>query len=105
MYFDYQDGNSRSEMKANIPQMPGGGMSLSCCIWKILREKSFRLDEKKNIRLKPNSSESRNGGIQANDYEVTVLGKEKVNGYSCTHLTIKKKTNYFPGRNVDNYWD
>lgn len=95
MYLYYQDGNSRSEMKTNIPQMPGGGMSFVVLYLKNSPGKSFRLDEKNKTYVETEFKESGMAESEANDYEVTVLGKEKVNGYSCTHLTIKKKTSAF----------
>ena len=92
-----QDGNSRSEISFS---MAGGGASPFSQNTVILTikgngDKGYMLDEAKKTYSEMDISKSY-GAKDDNleDYQITVVGKEKVNGYNTTHVKIKnKKTN------------
>ena len=84
-----QDGNTRSEAVISAPQLPNGikitslSLKASANVIYLLNEK-----EKTYSELKTTETEDYKDYPQA-DYEVTVLGKETVNGYNTTHVTVK----------------
>ena len=86
-----QDGNSRSEMKmtANVPAGFGAMAMLSL---KSEPNKIYMLNEKDKTytEMDVNNKEEYRDGDKS-EYEVTIVGKEKVNGYNCTHVKIKQK--------------
>lgn len=87
-----QDGNARTEMKMAIPQMPGGGMNLIMLKLKADDSNVFMLNEKDKTYTEYSTTNNDDyKDYPQNEYEVTVLGKEKVNGYNATHIKVKVK--------------
>jgi len=84
-----QDGNSRTEMHMDVPRVPGGAMDITTLYLKGQTGKIYMLDDKAKSYTEialPGSAGSDN-----KEYEVTVLGKETINGYSSTHVKVKAK--------------
>jgi hypothetical protein len=86
----YQDGNTRSQMQM---EMPGGlgsipGMSdKGNMIMLLLRDqpdKTFMLDEKNKTYVEISNKKEKDE--QGDDFEITVIGQEKVNGFNATHI-------------------
>ena len=85
-----QDGNSRSEINMVVPQLPGGGMKITSLTLKAEPSKIYLINEKDKTysEMETGSQEDYKDLPQA-DYEITVVGKETVNGYNTTHAIIK----------------
>ncbi len=85
-----QDENSRSEVNMVMPQLPGGAIKITSLALKADQTKMYLLNEKDKTysELETGTQEDYKDLPQAN-YEVTVVGKETVNGYNTTHVTIK----------------
>jgi hypothetical protein len=85
-----QDENSRTEINMSMGNM--GNMSLAMLVLKSSPDVVYMLNDKSKTysEMKTNT-----GGINddapATNYVVTILGKEKVNGYNTTHVKIKEK--------------
>ncbi|MFN8288578.1 MAG: DUF4412 domain-containing protein [Chitinophagales bacterium] len=87
-----QDGNSRSEMQMSSAKVPAGFGAMAILSLKSEPSKIYMLNEKEKTYSEmdvSNKEEYRDG--DKSEYEVTVIGKEKVNGYNCTHVKIKQK--------------
>lgn len=94
-----QDENTRMEMNMAMPS--AGNINLTSLILKSAPNTIFLLDETKKTYSELNSgSEEDYKDYPQNEYEVTVLGKEKVNGYNCTHAKVKAKQ----GRFAEEIW-
>ncbi len=92
-----QNGNSRTEMKMIIPQLPGGGMNLTMLKLSTDNANVFMLNEKEKTYTEFSAADDEEyKDYPQNEYDVTVLGKEKVNGYNATHVIVKVK-----GRNFE----
>lgn len=88
--FGTADGNGRSEMQMNMPQMPGGGMNMVSITKAAEPGMVYMLFDKTKTYTKLDITKYANQGQPDNGkYEVIVVGKETVNGYSSTHLKIK----------------
>lgn len=84
-----QDGNSRSEINSNV-----AGMQINMVMLTLKSEadKVYMLDEKAKTYSEISTATAKDyKDAPLSDYTVTVLGKEKVNGYNCTHVRIHKK--------------
>jgi hypothetical protein len=86
------DGNTRSEINITAPQMPGGGISKVSLILKSDPKKVYMLDDKAKTYTETEITASSMPAEDPGEYEVTLVGKEKVNGYNCTHVKLKRKT-------------
>jgi Domain of unknown function (DUF4412) len=93
----YQDGSTRSQMNfgEGMPAMgPGMGMmNMTSLQLKSNPDAFYILNEKEKTYFE--SGKRKHEGETNDDkekYEVAVLGKETVNGYSTTHVTLKAKT-------------
>lgn len=85
-----QDGNSRVEMNMNVAGM--GGMDMSSLYLKSTPTLVYLLNEQSKTYTELSTSEDEGWkDYPQSEYEVTVLGKEKVNGYNATHVRIKRK--------------
>lgn len=84
-----QNGDSRSQMQMS---MRGVNLDLSYIFLKSTPNTIYMLNEKDKTYYEStvNDDESFKDYPQ-NEYEVTVVGKEKVNGYNSTHVKIKVK--------------
>jgi hypothetical protein len=84
-----QDGNSRSEINITTPMGPMDMVALSL---KANEKIIYMLDDKKKTYTETDISNSEQWKDEPVDnYEVTVIGKEKVNGYNATHVKVKRK--------------
>jgi len=82
-----QDGNSRSEVSVNAAQM--GTMKITSLTLKSEPNKIYLLNEKDKTYTEVSSSNDEDYKDHAQaDYNVTVVGKETVNGYNATHVKI-----------------
>ncbi len=83
----YQNGNTRSEINVTSPQMPVANNRVSLSL-KSEPGKSFVLNEADKTYTEIDISQ-----VKLDDeshYEITVIGKEKMNGYNSTHIKMKK---------------
>jgi hypothetical protein len=86
----HQNGNTRTEIKMELPNMPGG-MTRTALILKSDPKKSLMLNETNKTYTETTMDGTDNTNIKQTEYEVTVLGKEKVDGYNSTHVKVKLK--------------
>lgn len=86
-----QDGNNRAEISVSIPQL-GATMNFVTLTLASNPDMVYNLDEKKKTytEIKMDADDTWKDAPES-DYEVTVLGKETVNGYNTTHVSVKKK--------------
>jgi hypothetical protein len=84
-----QDGNTRSEATISAPQLPNG-IKITSLILKAQPNTIYLLNDKDKTysEIQSGNSDEYKDYPQA-DYEVTVVGKETVNGYNSTHVIIK----------------
>jgi hypothetical protein len=83
-----QDGNSRADIAMNIPGM--GAKNINTLVLKSVPGTVYMLDEKAKTYSELSTGDDWKDAAQ-DEYEVTVIGKEKVNGYNSTHVKVKKK--------------
>ena len=108
----YQNENSRGEITMKVPQIPGSGeISVVSLTLKDSPGKVFLLDEKNKsyTEIETGTDEDWKDAPES-DYEVTVVGKENVNGYNATHVQILRKGSktpqeYWTSKEVVNYTD
>ncbi|MDZ4846139.1 MAG: DUF4412 domain-containing protein [Chitinophagales bacterium] len=88
----FQDNNSRGDIAMNIPEL-GTAMNFSTLSLASNPGTIYMLDEQKRTytEIKTDADESYKDYPQS-EYEVTVLGKETVNGYNATHVNVKRKS-------------
>ena len=84
------DGNTRSEMNIVTPAMPNPIATVSL-ILKDAPEKIFTLNEKDKTYSEMEINKDRISHNSDVEYEVTVIGKEKINNYNCVHVKVKSK--------------
>jgi len=85
-----QDGNSRSEINMIMPQMPGGAIKITSLTLKDEPNKIYLINEKDKTYSEIESATQEDyKDLPQADYEITLVGKETVNGYNTTHVTIK----------------
>lgn len=97
-----QNENSRGEITMTVPNLPGGGeISMVSLVLKDKPGMVFLLDEenKSYTEIETGKDEDWKDAPES-DYEVTVIGKEKVNGYNATHVKILRKGSKTP----QEYW-
>ncbi len=88
----YQDGNSRTEISTLAPVV--GQISMVTLLLKDKPDVVYMLDDKAKEYSEVAAKEE--AGIKDDDekdYTVTVVGKEKINGYNTTHVKVKSKDN------------
>ncbi len=84
-----QDGNSRSDISVN---MPGGPMDMATLFLKSSPNAMYMLNVKNKSYTEMDISQNDQfKDFPQQDYEVTVLGKEKVNGFNTTHVRVTHK--------------
>ena len=92
-----RDGNTRSEINMSSPQMPGGFNRVTLML-KDSVKKAFVLNETaKTYSVIDMSAVSQMANDPA-EFDITVIGKEKVNGYNCTHIKLTLRSS---GANED----
>ena len=82
------NGNTRSEMTMTNSAMPVP-FGVTTLILQSAPGKSYSLFEKDKTYTETDISKSHES--DDDDYEVTVLGKEKVNNYNCVHVSVRYK--------------
>jgi hypothetical protein len=83
-----QGGDVRSEITMSVPQM--GEMQITSLSLKTEPNKIYLLNEKEKTYTEMATGNDEEWKDRAqSDYEVTVLGKETINGYNTTHVSIK----------------
>ena len=86
------DGNSRSDMDMEMNM--GGNtrqMNNTTLIRKDAPNTVYMLNETSKTYTESDISKSHAVASDDEEYDITVLGKEKVNGYSCTHVKVTAK--------------
>jgi hypothetical protein len=88
-----QDGNNRSEMNMNMSGAPAGIGDMVMLTLKNSPNTVYLLNEKEKSYSEFNSSgeDEDMKDYPQSEYEVTLVGKEKVNNYNCTHVRVKRK--------------
>ncbi|MBS1622521.1 MAG: DUF4412 domain-containing protein [Bacteroidetes bacterium] len=86
-----QDGNVRTEMNMVMPAMPGGALRRTALILKSDPKTSYLLNDEQKTYTVNTMGDKEPSMADHTDYEVTVIGKEKVNGYEATHVRVKAK--------------
>lgn len=82
----YQDGNARTEVAIVSPNF---SKTFTTLLLKSTPGKVYMLDpEQKTYREDSVGNKNGMDESQQSDYEVTVLGNEKVNGYNSTHVKV-----------------
>lgn len=85
-----QDGNSRMEMNMNVAGV--GAMDMVSLSLKGSPNVVYLLNEKSKTYTELNSTDSEDWkDYPQSEYEVTVIGKEKVNGYNAIHIKVRRK--------------
>ena len=93
-----QDGNSRSEIHA-ITAM--GNMDITALSLKSAPNTVYMLNDKDKTYSEMDVSKNGQWQDSKDDqYEITVIGKETVNGYNSTHVKVKRKD----AKNEEEIW-
>lgn len=92
----YQDGNTRSQLQMEMPagsgRMPGMG-NMVMLLLKDQPDKTFMLDEKNKTYFEmPKRRGREDPESQEEDFDITVLGNEKIGGYNSVHIRAVRKT-------------
>ena len=90
------NGSSRTEMNMMMPQMPNGSMKVISIHKAAEPDKVYiQNDASKTYSVTDMSKFKSNhqAGQKDKPIQIEVLGKEKVNGYNCTHVKITRKGN------------
>src|ERR1035437_4349917 len=94
----HSSAGSRMEMQMNVPQMPGGGLSMTTIIKSDKPTTVYTLDEKtKTYTTTETKTAASTATANSDDYTVKIVGKEKIGNYNCTHAIVTKdnKSNEF----------
>lgn len=84
-----QDGNNRSEINMTTPVGP---MNMVSLILKSTPNTMYKLNDKNKTYTEVDiTKSSQNKDYPQEEYEVTVIGKEKVNGYNSIHVKVTHK--------------
>ena len=93
-----QDGNNRSEIDITTPMGP---LAVVTIILKGTPNTLYMINEKgKTYSENDITKNNQYKDYPQDDYEVTVLGKEKVNGYNSTHVKVVHKS----GAQTEEMW-
>lgn len=82
------DGNTRSEMNMTTPASPNP-INVATLVLAADPGKAYTINEKDKTYTESSTGKTDNND---DDYEITVIGKEKVNDYNCMHVSIKYRT-------------
>lgn len=98
----HQDGNSRSEMEINVAGLPAGAMNAVTITRKDKPNTIIKLTPSNHTYTEISYEEYEPKEKKSTEpFEVTVVGKETVNGYSCTHVIAKFKNS---GKVRNEWW-
>jgi Domain of unknown function (DUF4412) len=100
----YMDGNTRNEMNMET-QMTPGKMVITTLVLKSNPGTIYSLNEGNKTYYETTAA---NGASNEDTYEITVVGKETINKYSCTHVTARntrtqKTMEMWLSKDVSNY--
>lgn len=84
------DGDVRSEMTMQSSRMPNAITAASLSLHST-PGKSYMINEKDKTYSETELNKTAETHREEDDYEVTLIGKETVNGFSSTHVRIKNK--------------
>lgn len=97
-----QDGNTRSEMLMNIQGLPMGAINTVTLTRKDKPNTIVTLNAGNKTYTEMSYEQSQPEERKSTEpFEVTVVGKETVNGYSCTHVIAKFKNS---GKVRNEWW-
>ena len=97
----YQNENSRSEFSMTVPQLGSNEITMVSLLLKDSPGKVFMVDDKnKSYSEIDTGNDDDWKDAPVSDYDVTVVGTEKVNGYNATHVRIQRKGSKTP----QEYW-
>ncbi|MGE0637688.1 MAG: DUF4412 domain-containing protein [Bacteroidia bacterium] len=97
-----QDGNTRSEMQMNIQGLPMGAINTVTLTRKDKPNTIVTLNAGNKTYTEMSYEQAQPEERKSNEpFEVTVVGKETVNGYSCTHVIAKFKNS---GKMRNEWW-
>jgi hypothetical protein len=83
--------SQRTEMSLVIPMMPNGGMEMVTLMLKDNPGKIYKLNSKEKTYTESDmNTEYKEKG--PDEFDITVIGDEKVNDYNCKHIQIKEKS-------------
>jgi hypothetical protein len=88
----FRDGDTRAEVDMVSPQMPGG-LHWASIILRDNPNKAYLLNTAAKTYTEMDLSRASKKEEDPNEFEITVVGKEKADGYDCTHVKIKRKSN------------
>jgi len=94
-----QGGNYRAEIEMSGGQMPGGFKLVSLTL-KDNPQKSYQLNETSKTYTEVDISSALAHEKDSTEYTVTLVGKEKIDGYNCTHV-IAQRIGY---PNQEEFW-
>lgn len=87
----FQENNSRGEITMNVPEL-GAAMTFTTLTLANNSGTVYMLDDKKKTYTEINTNTDADyKDYPENEYEITVIGKESVNGYNTTHVNVKHK--------------
>lgn len=96
-----QDGNSRAEMQFSVPGLPSGAMNTTTIMRKDKPNMIIKLNPDKTYTEMSFAEYEKNEKKSNEPFEITIVGKETVNGYSCTHVIAKFKNS---GKVRNEWW-
>lgn len=103
------DGNSRTETEMELAAMQGKKMTIVTVTKQDSPNVVYTLNESNKTYSATNSNNFAGAKPKTvDDYEITVLGNEKVNNYNCTHVKVlnkstNKQTEMWTSTEVINY--
>lgn len=88
-----QDGNSRTEMNMNVSGAPAGMGNMTMLTLKSNPNTVYMINEKDKTYSEFSSTSELEDmkDYPQSEYEVTLLGIDKVNNYTCKHVRVKRK--------------
>lgn len=97
-----QDGNSRSEMLMNVQGLPMGAFNTVTLTQKDKPNTIITLNAGNKTYTEMSYEDAQPAERKSSEpFEVTVVGKETVNGYNCTHVIAKFKNS---GKVRNEWW-
>ncbi|MCG3165165.1 MAG: hypothetical protein POELPBGB_00927 [Bacteroidia bacterium] len=98
----YQNGNSRNEMNMSIPGLPAGAFNTITITRKDKPNTIIKLNPSDKSYTEMTFEEYEREEPRSNEpFEITVIGKETVNGYNSTHFIAKYKNS---GKVRNEWW-
>jgi hypothetical protein len=97
-------GDTRSEMTMNA----GGGISIVTLVLNSTPGTVYMLNDRDKTYSEMGAGQSQGENNDRDDYEIIVVGNERVNNYNCVHVKVKNKrtknaTDMWLSKDVANY--